>query len=122
MVLDSGALIAVEKADHATLTVLEAARRQGQPLVVPVNVIAQVWRDGSRQARLAWFGRAREVNVETLTEAGAKAAGLLCGRAGTADVVDASVVVAARRYQATVASSDRLDLEALDPDIAVLDC
>lgn len=122
LVLDSGALIAVERADRPTLTMLEAARRQGRPLVVPVGVIAQVWRGGSRQARLARFVGAKGVDVEILTEAGAKAAGLLCGRAGTADVVDASVVVVARRHHATVVSSDRSDLAALDPGIVVLDC
>jgi len=36
--------------------------------------------------------------------------------------VDASVVVTARRLHAIVVSSDRVDLEALDPDIAVLEC
>jgi len=41
LVLDAGALIAVERADRPTLTVLEAARRQGRGLVVPAGVIAQ---------------------------------------------------------------------------------
>jgi hypothetical protein len=64
----------------------------------------------------------RGVGVEALTEAAAKAAGLVCGRAGASDVVDASVVVTARRHRAAVVSSDRADLEVLDPGIAVLDC
>jgi hypothetical protein len=122
LVLDAGALIAIEKADRPILMLLEAARRHGRALVVPVGVIAQVWRGGSRQARLARFVGARGVDVEVLTEEGAKATGLICGRAGTTDVVDASVVVVGRRHHATVVSSDRSDLEALDPDIAVLDC
>lgn len=51
------------------------------------------------------------------------ASGVVCGRAGTADVVDASVlVVVARRYQATVMSSDRRDLGIIDPNIALVDC
>ncbi|MGH9073400.1 MAG: PIN domain-containing protein [Acidimicrobiales bacterium] len=122
LVLDAGALIAVERADRSALTVMEAARRHGRELVVPAGVVAQVWRDGSRRARLARFLSARGVDVEALTDAGARASGVLCGRAGTADIVDASVVMAARRHRATVVSSDRADLEALDPDIAVLDC
>ena len=95
LVLDAGALIAVERADRPTLTLMEAARRQGRNFVVPAGVLAQVWRGGSRQARLARFLAARGVEVEALTEAGAKAAGLVCGQAGASDVVDASVVVTA---------------------------
>ena len=122
LVLDAGALIAVERADRPTLMLMEAARLQGRNLVVPAGVVAQVWRGGSRQARLARFLAARGVEVEALTEDGAKAAGLVCGRAGAGDVVDVSVVVTARRHRATVVSSDRADLELLDPGIALLDC
>ncbi|MGH9155126.1 MAG: PIN domain-containing protein [Acidimicrobiales bacterium] len=101
---------------------MEVARRQGHSLVVPAGVLAQAWRGGSRQARLARFLAARGVEVEVLTDAVARAAGVVCGHAGTADIVDASVVVAARRHGAAVVSSDRADLEVLDLDIAVLDC
>ncbi|MGH9024153.1 MAG: PIN domain-containing protein, partial [Acidimicrobiia bacterium] len=89
---------------------------------VPAGVVAQVWRGGPRQARLARFLSARGVKVEALTDAGARASGVTCGRSGTADIVDASVVVAARRHRAAVVSSDRVDLALLDPDIAILDC
>jgi len=122
LVLDAAALIAVDKAHRPTLLALEAARRRNRELVVPAAVVAQAWRGGARQARLARFLSARGVEVEALTEAGAKAAGVLCGHAGTADIVDASVVVTARRLRAIVVSSDRADLEALDPNIAILDC
>ncbi len=47
---------------------------------------------------------------------------MLCGAAGTSDVTDASIVLVARRHDATVISSDRADLEALDPTIPVVDC
>ncbi len=122
LVLDAGALIAVEKADRPTLTAMEAARRQGRTLVVPASVVAQVWRGGHRQVRVGRFLAARGVEVEVLTDEGARVSGVLCGRTGTVDIVDASVVVAARRYGAIVVSSDRNDLEILDPDIAILDC
>jgi hypothetical protein len=42
--------------------------------------------------------------------------------AETSDVVDASIVIAARRYKATVISSDRADLVRLDPTLPVVDC
>ena len=122
LVLDTGALIAVERADRTTVLVMEVARRQGRQLVIPAGVIAQAWRGGARQARLARFLAARGIAVEVLSAAAAKASGIVCGRAGTADIVDASVVVAARRHRATVVSSDRGDLEVLDPNIALVDC
>lgn len=122
LVLDAGALIAVEKADRPVLMVMEVARRRGQELVVPAPVLAQVWRGGPRQARLARFMAARGVEVEALTDQGARAVGAICGRARTADIVDASVVVVARRHRATVVTSDRGDLELLDPNLAFVDC
>ena len=60
--------------------------------------------------------------MEPLTNAGARAAGVLCGAAGTADVIDASVVLVARQQPATVITSDRSDLEILDPTIPLVDC
>ncbi len=122
LVLDAGALIAVERGDRRTLTVLEAVRRAGRGMVLPAGVVAQVWRGGARQARLARLLGARGVGVEALSHAGAKACGVVCGRAGSADMVHASVVVAARHHRATVISSDRADLELLDANIAILDC
>ncbi|MHB8295639.1 MAG: PIN domain-containing protein [Acidimicrobiales bacterium] len=122
MVLDAGALIAVERDDRGTAAVIEAARQEHRVVVVPAGVVGQVWRGGSRQARLARLLDARGVVVEPLTDTGARAAGVLCGAAGTADVVDASVVLAARLHRATVISSDRVDLQVLDPRVPVVDC
>lgn len=120
--LDAGALIAVERGDRPTALLIEVARQEHREVVVPAGVVAQVWRGGRRQARLARLLGAREVVVEPLTDAGARAAGVLCGEAGTSDVVDATVVLAARRHRATVVSSDRADLELLDPALALVDC
>lgn len=122
LVLDAGALIAVERGDRATAAVIEVARQEHRVVIVPAGVVGQVWRDGSRQARLARLLGAQGVVVEPLTDTGARAAGVLCGEAGTSDVVDASVVLAARRHRATAISSDRQDLQALDPTIPLVDC
>jgi hypothetical protein len=122
LVLDAGALIAVERRHRDTVAVIEAARLDGRVLVVPASVVAQIWRDGSRQAILARLLAATDVTVEALTEEVARAAGVVCGSAGTSDVVYASVVIAARRHHATVVSSDRADLIRLDPALAVVDC
>lgn len=123
LVLDAGALIAIERADRDTAAVIEAARQDGREVVVPAGVVGQAWRGGvGRQARLARFLGAPDVLVDALTDAGARAAGVLCGVARTADVVDASVVISARLRHATVVSSDRDDLRALDPALPVVDC
>ncbi len=122
LVLDAGALIAVEQGDRDTAAVIEAARQEQRVVVVPAGVVGQVWRGGGRQARLARLLNARGVVVEPLTDTGARAAGVLCGATGTTDVVDASVVLAARWHRATVVSSDRGDLQVLDPGIALVDC
>jgi hypothetical protein len=122
LVLDAGALIAVERADRETAAVIEVARQEHRRVIVPAGVVGQVWRSGGRQARLARLLNARDVLVEPLSDAGARAAGVLCGDAGTTDVVDASVVLAARRHHAIVVSSDRADLKVLDPMIHVVDC
>jgi len=122
VVLDAGALIAVERRDRDTAAVIEAARQDHRGVVVPAGVVGQVWRGGGRQASLARLLNARGVLVEPLTNAGARAAGVLCGAAGTADVIDASVVLVARQHRATVITSDRSDLEILDPTIPLVDC
>lgn len=122
LVLDAGALIAVERGDRATAAVIEVARQRRRRVVVPAGVVGQVWKGSAQQARQARLLNARDVVVEPLTEIGARAAGVLCGSAGATDVVDASVVLTARRYQATVISSDRADLRVLDPTVPVVDC
>jgi hypothetical protein len=122
LVLDAGALIAIERGDRDTAAVIEVARQESRAVIVPAGVVGQAWRGGGRQARLARLLNARDVLVEPLTDAGARAAGVLCGTAGTTDVVDATVVLIARRFHATVISSDRDDLEVLDPTLPVVDC
>jgi hypothetical protein len=122
LVLDAGALIAVERGDRATAALIAVGRQDGRGIIVPAGVVAQTWRNGPRQVRVARLLNASEVSVEPLTDAAARATGILCGAAATSDVVDGSVVIAARRYKATVISSDRADLLRLDPTLPVVDC
>jgi hypothetical protein len=122
LVLDAGALIAIERSDRATAAIIEVARREGRRVVVPAGVVGQVWRDGRQQVRLARLLSARGVDVEPLTDVGARAAGSLCGATSTSDVIDASVVLTARRYRATVVSSDSTDLRNLDATVPIVEC
>jgi len=110
-------LIKLERGDEFVRALVRRAARHESPLIIPSGVLGQVWRDGSRQARLAALLGNKVSKVEALDESTAKAAGALCGRAGTSDVIDASVVLAARLHKAVVVTSDPDDLRRLDPDI-----
>jgi len=114
-VLDAGALVGFERNDRRVVAIVARALDLGDPLVVPVGVVAQVWRDGRRQVRLARLLGSPASEVLPLDDHGARAAGQLCGRSRTADVVDASVVVAARQRSLRVVTSDAGDLRRLDP-------
>lgn len=115
-VVDTGALIAIDRGDERLRRAV--ARRSG-PFIVPAPVLAQAWRDGAVQARLARFVAAVGTVIEEFDEASAKAVGVALGRSRTEDVVDASVVVSARRHKAIVLSSDPEDLRRIDPSLEV---
>jgi len=116
-ILDTGALIAIERGDRRMQALLDEAHLAHVELVIPAGVLAQGWRGTPRQARLARVLRLENVNVAALGEAEAKAAGVLCGRTGTTDVIDASVVITARLSRKAVVTSDADDLRRLDPEL-----
>lgn len=121
LTLDAGALIAIERGDRRLRVLLDEAEAIGWPIVVPVGPLAQVWRDGARQAVLARFLNATDrVEIVEWDTATARAAGVLCGRTGTSDVVDASVVLCARERNHHVATSDPCDFEVLDAKLSVI--
>lgn len=115
LTLDAGALIALERNDRRVVALLRRALQNGQAIAVPAGVVGQVWRDGRRQARLARLLASKEVEVESLDDRRAREAGQLCGARGTADVIDASVVLGARARGHRIATSDPDDLRRLDP-------
>lgn len=118
--LDAGALIAFDRAGRRAVTLVARARERGEPLSVPVGVIGQVWRDGRRQARLARLLGSDAVEVVPLDDFGARAAGQLCGASGTADVIDATVVLCAQVRGRRVATSDSDDMRRLDPNLVLI--
>ena len=115
--LDAGALIAIERNDRRVVIALRHALEEKMPLVVPAGVVGQVWRDGSRQVRLARLLGSRGVQIEPLDDARARAAGQLCGATGTRDVIDASVVLGAKVRGDRIFTSDVEDLRRLAPDL-----
>jgi predicted nucleic acid-binding protein len=120
VVLDTGALIAYERRVRRVVVLVQRALAAGDRIVVPAGVVAQAWRDGRRQARLAWLLADDLCEVVALDDAGARAAGQLLGLAGTADVVDASVAVVARQRELRVLTSDPDDLRRLDSSLDVV--
>jgi len=119
LTLDAGALIAVDRGDRRMIALLRQALSEGTCVRVPAGVVGQAWRDGARQAILARFLRAREVELPALDEPLARAAGELCGLKGTADVIDASVVLIARKTGDSILTSDPADLRKLDPSVVL---
>jgi hypothetical protein len=119
VVLDAGALIAFERADPRMRALLREALRRGSRLIVPAGVLGQVWRDGARQVVLRALIDGATTEVPSLDRVLAEAAGVLCARRKTSDVIDASVVLVARAKHAVVVSSDVGDLLHLDPALAV---
>lgn len=110
LVLDAGAFIAFERGDARVRALLVAARVRGMDVISTSPVVAQVWRDGRRQTRLASLVAA--TNVREPDVAAAKRAGELLRRVRADDVVDALVAGLARDGD-TVLTSDARDLRAL---------
>jgi hypothetical protein len=110
-VYDAGALTAIDDNNRRMWAIHHLAIDEGRRLLVPAVVVAQVWRDGRRQVQLGRFVQSCEV-VPVGIEL-AKAAGVLCGKAGTDDAVDAIVVTIALSYGAIVFTSDPDDVAHL---------
>ena len=109
LVLDAGALIALDRDERDVWAMLRRAAAAGDGLLVPAGVIGQAWRDGRRQVLLS---RALAFCEEVpLDGAVARAAGTLCGRTGQSDVIDASVAVMA----AGLAPHDEVAVVTSDP-------
>jgi hypothetical protein len=119
VVLDAGALIAFERGDARMRALVREALKDGVRLVIPSGALGQVSRGAPRQAPLRALMKGPTTAVPALDQVLAEAAGVLCGRSGTSDVIDASVVLVARRERAVVVTSDVGDLRRLDPTFAL---
>jgi hypothetical protein len=110
VVLDAGALVAIERNDRALWAALRLAGIRGDEVCVPSGALAQVWRGTPRQAMLA---KALQHCVIASFDAVARAIGELCGRTGTRDVVDAQVAMVAGHRADVLYTSDPGDLRRL---------
>lgn len=111
VVLDVGAFVALDRGDRAMVARLRVA--QGSELELRSNgaVVAQVWRDSAgRQAVLSRL--LRSVDVRAVDRSLGQEAGVLLGRAGRGDAVDATVVAVANTGDRII-TGDPADIRAL---------
>ena len=120
IVLDAGALIALDRGDKRMIALLQRALAQRRAFRVPAGVVAQAWRDGRVQVTLARFLRSEEVKIVPLDAQLARACGELCAAANSSDIIDASVVILARERRAPIVTSDPKDLRRLDPSAQII--
>jgi len=111
LILDAGALVAVDRDDRAMIARLQAAQQRGLELRTNAMVVAQAWREPhGRQVQLARLLRA--VDVRAVDPEVGRAAGVLLGAAKTSDPIDATVVLLAASGD-RILTSDPADLTRL---------
>jgi hypothetical protein len=110
LVFDAGALIALDRADRAVGALLAVAAQDGTEAVTSSACIAQVWRNPTRQARLA---RALTGFLEwPLDPLRSRRCGLLLADARTSDIADAALALLVQDGD-TILTSDPRDIEHL---------
>jgi hypothetical protein len=117
---DAGGLIALDRNDRRVIALIARAAERGLRITIPATALAQAMRNPARQARLSRLIRQASTDLIVLDGPGATALGLLLARTGTADIVDAHVVVCARRAGQSVITSDPADLGRIAPELKLL--
>jgi hypothetical protein len=115
LTFDAGGLIALDRNDRKVLVLLARAEALGARVTVPATALAQVIRRPARQARLAKLIRQPMTDLVSLDGPDATSVGVLLAASRTADIVDAHVVICARRARQPIVTSDPADLQRLDP-------
>ena len=109
-VLDAGALVAVDKRDRVVGAMLRVLQQDGVPVLTSAGVVAQVWRDGRRQANLARV--LPGVDMAALDDTSSKKVGELLRENRSDDLVDAHVALLVHPED-QVLTSDEPDIKAL---------
>ena len=106
LILDAGALVAVERGDRDVVALVKRERLAGRTPRTHGGVVAQVWRGGAgRQAEVARL--LAGVDVRPLDDSLGRRAGALLGSSRGDDAIDAAVVCLA---------DDGDDILTSDPD------
>ena len=110
IVLDTGALIALERNDRVLWAALKLAALSSSDVLVPSTALAQVWRGAASQARLSIaLAHCLIASFDALP----RAVGELCGATRTADICDAHVAIVAATRGDVLYTSDPHDLRRL---------
>ena len=117
---DAGGLIALDRRDRRVLVLLARAWETGSRITVPAAALAQAIRQPERQALLARLIRQPTTDVVPLDRVDATSVGRLLAASETSNVVDAHVVICARRARQRIVTSDPGDLRRLDPAVEVM--
>jgi predicted nucleic acid-binding protein len=118
--LDTGALIALERGSTRMAVLAEEALAGRAELAVPAGVLAQAWRGGGGQARIARLLRASVTSVVPLDTRMALRVGARCAATRRADIVDVSVAICASDRGQPVITSDPDDIAAIDPSLTLI--
>ncbi len=120
IVLDAGALRAIERHDLALTVALATAHELGLPIRIPAVALAQVWRGGPRSAPLARLLKqpATVVGVDerTARQIGEFIATVRLPDGVRPDVGDAHVALTTRATQSLVFTSDPKDMARFGVD------
>jgi hypothetical protein len=109
VILDAGFLISIDRSERSAHTFVTAAARADTALHTTHPVVAQVWRTGARQARLAAF--LKTITLHPLDDG--RPVGQLLAQTRTSDVVDAHLVITALRLGHDILTGDPDDLTKL---------
>jgi predicted nucleic acid-binding protein len=90
-------------------------------VTVPATALAQAIRRPARRARLARLIRQPTTLLAPLDRADATAVGIALAASRTSDIVDAHVVVCARRNRQPIVTTDPADLRRLDPHVQLIE-
>jgi len=111
VVLDAGAFIALERGSTPVRGYVLLADRGLVALATSAAVVAQIWRGGNRQARLARLLASHLVTELALDSEVSRRIGVLAAAApGARDVVDGHIAVIAVDREALVLTSDPEDI------------
>jgi predicted nucleic acid-binding protein len=110
VVLDTGVLIALDRAKARALSLVHVARVRRTPLHVPTTVLAEWWRSAKQAGPIE-----RMLTLHDLTPGLARSAGAALAqlRLGAASTVDATVMALAAELDAMVLTSDPMDFRRL---------
>jgi predicted nucleic acid-binding protein len=99
---------------------VEQAIAAGAELAIPAGVVAQAWRGGARQVRLAKLLQLQVTSIVALDAKLARRVGARCASTRATDVVDVSVAICARDRGHPVITSDPDDIAAIDPSLTLI--